>query len=69
MTTMYHPTIPGVTAEVPDAQVDAWSEQGWTKSETKKVREAEQPDPPVDPVQAVEQVEQAPEPKQGRRRK
>lgn len=68
MTTMYHPTIPGVTTEVADSQVDAWSEQGWTKSETKKVREAEQPDPPVDPAQAVEQVEHDPEPK-GRRRK
>ena len=38
--TVYHPTIPDVTNDVPKGDVDAWVAQGWKKSEPKAAKEA-----------------------------
>lgn len=35
MTTLYHPTFADTTAEVPTADVDDWTEQGWRKTKPK----------------------------------
>lgn len=32
---VYHPTIDGVSNDVPESTVDAWAEQGWLKSAPK----------------------------------
>lgn len=37
---LHHPRVPDVTVDVPDSDVAAWTEQGWTKSESKAVRKA-----------------------------
>jgi hypothetical protein len=36
--TLYHPTLAGVTREVPAAAVESWSEQGWLKNKPKNPR-------------------------------
>lgn len=33
--TVYHPTIADVSQDVPAAQVDDWTEQGWRKTKLK----------------------------------
>lgn len=33
MTTLYHPNIGGMAVEVPDSDVEAWTEQGWRKTD------------------------------------
>lgn len=38
--TIYHPTIPDVTNDVPKGDVERWVEQGWMKSESKAAKEA-----------------------------
>lgn len=40
---LHHPRIPDTTVDVPDKDVPAWLDQGWTKRETKAVREHEEP--------------------------
>lgn len=35
MTTLYHPTFADATVEVPAADVDDWTEQGWRKTKPK----------------------------------
>lgn len=30
---VYHPTIPDVSRDVPEGEVDTWAKQGWLKSE------------------------------------
>jgi hypothetical protein len=40
--TVYHPTIPKVTYDVPKGDVAKWVEQGWKKSEPKVSREADE---------------------------
>lgn len=40
--TVYHPTIPKVSNEVPKGDVEKWVEQGWLKSEPKVSREADE---------------------------
>jgi hypothetical protein len=34
-TTVYHPTIDGVSQDVPAASVDEWAEAGWRKTKPK----------------------------------
>lgn len=41
MKTLYHPTIPGVTATVPGRDVKAWRAQGWRDEPTTNVPAAE----------------------------
>ena len=33
MKTIYHPTLPGVSREVPEKDAAAWKEQGWRFTE------------------------------------
>lgn len=37
----HHPRIPDVTVDVEPAREKEWTQQGWTKSKTKRVRETE----------------------------
>ena len=32
-TTVFHPTIPDISRQVPEAEVEKWAKQGWLKSE------------------------------------
>jgi hypothetical protein len=34
--TVYHPTFPDVSEEVPASSVEAWAEAGWRKTPHKK---------------------------------
>lgn len=40
MPELKHPTIPDVVATVEDSEVESWTKSGWTKTETKAVRQA-----------------------------
>lgn len=33
---IYHPTIKNVSREIPEADSDAWTEQGWRKTDPAK---------------------------------
>ena len=33
---LYHPTITGHVVDVPDSAAEAWTEQGWRKTEPKQ---------------------------------
>lgn len=39
-TVVYHPTLPDVSNEVAKADLEAWVEQGWKKTEPKAAKEA-----------------------------
>lgn len=38
--TVYHPTLAGITRDVPKGDVEQWSAQGWRKTEPKAVKDA-----------------------------
>lgn len=37
---LHHPRLPDVTVEVDSKSISDWTDQGWTKTETKAAREA-----------------------------
>lgn len=41
---LHHPTLSGVTVDVPERDVSQWQDAGWLKSKPKAVREAEKAD-------------------------
>ncbi|MGG7653502.1 hypothetical protein [Kocuria rosea] len=45
--TVYHPTLPGVTREVPEDAVKSWRDSGWTVS---KPRAWDGAEPAQDPT-------------------
>lgn len=46
--TVYHPTIPGTSYEVPEADAQKWKEQGWRFTDPKLPEPA--PAKPVEPA-------------------
>ena len=40
MKSLYHPSVPSDPIEVPDADVDSWTEQGWRKTPLREAKES-----------------------------
>lgn len=58
MKRIYHPEFPGITQEVPDADVKDWKDAGWRLTKP----DGPVPDEPVDPpVPGPEQTDAEPE--------
>lgn len=50
--TIYHPTAPGVTREVPESRLKAWRDQGWLVTRPKAWDDAPAPAAPAGATQS-----------------